>query len=192
MTATVLRTAVVLVTALVIQIAVAPWVTIAGVQVDLLLLVGLAAGLAGGPERGARVGFVAGILWDLVVAGPFGLSALTYGLAGYFVGSAQRSVVGPTWWAPIPGAGLAAGAAVIFYAGVGVLLGYTEWLSGQTLKVAAVVGLTAALLVLPALRILAWTEGEPLGLRLPSRPPRRGSFAPRRGRRRSVTTGFRR
>ena len=135
MTSTVLRTAVVLVTALLLQVAVAPWLTIAGVQVDLLLLVGIAAGLAGGPERGARVGFVAGILWDLVVAGPFGLSALTYCLAGYFVGSAQRSVVGPTWWAPIPGAALAAGAAVLFYAAVGVVLGHSEWLDGQTLKV---------------------------------------------------------
>jgi len=186
------RTALVLLVALLLQVVVAPWVTIAGVQVDLLLLVSLAAGLTGGPERGARVGFVAGILWDLLVAGPFGLSALTYCLAGYFVGSAQRSVVGPTWWAPIPAAGLAAGASVVFYAAIGVLLGYTEWLSSRTLEVAVVVGATAALLVLPALRILSWTEGEPLGLRFPSRPQRRGSFAPGRGRRRSVSTGFRR
>lgn len=192
MTTTALRTGLVLAMALLLQVVVAPWVTIAGVQVDLLLLVALAAGLTGGPERGARVGFVAGILWDLAVAGPFGLSALTYCLAGYFVGSAQRSVVGPTWWAPIPGAGLAAAASVLFYASVGVVLGYHEWLSTQTLKIAFVVGLTAALLVLPALRILSWTEGEPLGLRLPSRPQRRGSFAPGRGRRRSVSTGFRR
>jgi rod shape-determining protein MreD len=191
-TTTAPRTAVVLVSALLLQVVIAPWLTIAGVQVDLLLLVSLAAGLTGGPERGARVGFVAGILWDLMVAGPFGLSALTYCLAGYFVGSAQRSVVGPTWWAPIPGAGLAAAASVLFYAAVGVLLGYHEWLSGRTLVVAVVVGGTAALLVLPAIRILSWTEGEPLGLRFPSRPHRRRSFAPGRGRRRSVTTGFRR
>jgi rod shape-determining protein MreD len=191
-TTTAPRTAVVLVSALLLQVVIAPWLTIGGVQVDLLLLVSLAAGLTGGPERGARVGFVAGILWDLTVAGPFGLSALTYCLAGYFVGSAQRSVVGPTWWAPIPGAGLAAAASVLFYAAVGVLLGYHEWLSSRTLVVAAVVGGTAALLVLPAIRILSWTEGEPLGLRFPSRPHRRGSFAPGRGRRRSVTTGFRR
>ena len=130
---TTVRTGVVLVTALLLQVAVVPWLTIAGVQVDLLLLVTLAAGLSGGPERGARVGFVAGILWDLVVVGPFGLSALTYCLAGYFVGSAQRSVVGPTWWAPIPGAALAGAASVFFYATVGAVFGYEEWLDGQTL-----------------------------------------------------------
>lgn len=186
------RTAVVLATALALQVAVAPWLPIAGVQVDLLLLVSLAAGLAGGPERGARVGFLAGILWDLTVAGPFGLSALAYCLAGYFVGSLQRSVVGPTWWAPIPGAALAGGAAVLFYAAVGVLLGHTDWLDPHTLVIAAVVALTSAALVLPAIRILSWTEGESLGLRLPSWPRRRGSFSPGRGRRRTLTSNWRR
>jgi hypothetical protein len=104
----------------------------------------------------------------------------------------QRSVVGPTWWAPIPSAGLAGGASVFLYAAVGVAFGHDEWLATRTAVVAAVVAVTAALLVLPAIRILSWTEGEPLGLRLPSRPQRRGSFAPGRGRRRTLTTGFRR
>jgi rod shape-determining protein MreD len=186
------RTAVVLVVALIIQLAVMPWLTVAGAQADLLLLVALAAGLTGGPERGAQVGFVAGLAWDLLVVGPVGLSALVYCLAGYFVGSAQRSVVGPTWWAPIPAAGLASGGAVIAYAALGAALGYPEWISGHTLVIAVVVAGWAALLVLPAIRILAWTEGEPIGLRFPSRPARRGSFAPGRGRRRSLTSGFRR
>jgi rod shape-determining protein MreD len=185
-----LRTAVVLVVALCLQVAVMPWLSIAGAQIDLMVLVGIAAGLSGGPERGARVGFCAGLLWDLVVVGPFGLSALAYCLAGYFVGSAQRSVVGPTWWAPIPGAALAAGAATLFYASLGVVLGHREWLDSQTVVIAGVVAFGAALLVLPALRILSWTEGESLGLRLPSRPRRKSSFAPGRGRRN--LTGLRR
>ena len=184
------RTALVLAFALFLQVAVLPWLTIAGAQFDVMILVGIAAGLVGGPERGARVGFVSGLLWDLVVSGPLGLSALAYCLAGYFVGSAQRSVVGPTWWAPIPSAALAAGAATIFYAVVGTVLGDGSWIDSETITVALVVALGAALLVLPAMRILAWTEGEPLGLRLPSRPRRRRSFASGRGGR--TTTGFRR
>jgi rod shape-determining protein MreD len=185
-----LRTGVVLVTALLLQVAVAPWLTVAGAQIDLMVLVGVAAGLTGGPERGARVGFVAGFLWDLVVSGPFGLSALCYCIAGWFVGSAQRSVVGPTWWAPIPSAAVAAAGSTLGYAVLGAGMGNREWLSSDTLVVVAGVAAGAALLVLPAMRILAWTEGEPLGLRLPSRPRRRSSFAPGRGRR--TTTGFRR
>jgi rod shape-determining protein MreD len=190
MTSGLLRTTIVVVTALFLQIAVMPWLTIRGAQIDLLLIVAIAAGLVGGPERGARVGFVTGFAWDLVVDGPLGLSALAYCLAGYFVGSVQRSVVGPTWWAPLPGAAIAAGGATIFYAVIGAGLGHTEWIEGHTIVVALVVAFGAALLVLPAMRILSWTEGEPLGLRLP-RPRRRGSFAPGRGRR-TLTTGFRR
>jgi rod shape-determining protein MreD len=189
---TAIRTALVLAGALVLQVAVAPWLTLAGVQVDLLLLVAVAAGLASGPERGARVGFLAGILWDLTLDTPLGLSALAYCLAGYFVGSAQRSVVGPTWWAPIPGAGLAAAAAVLFYAAMGAAFGHTEWVTSETLVVALVVGFTTALLVLPAIRILLWTEGEPLGVRLPSWPFRRSRSASGRGRRRPLSTGRRR
>ncbi len=185
------RTALVLFLALLLQVAVMPWLTIQGAQFDLLLLVGVAAGLVGGPERGARVGFVAGLTWDLVVDGPLGLSALAYCLAGYFVGSAQRSVVGPTWWAPLPGAAIAAGGATLFYAVMGAGLGHTEWIEGHSVVVAAVVGFGAALLVLPAMRILSWTEGEPLGLRLPRRPRRHRSFGPGRGRR-TMTTGRRR
>jgi rod shape-determining protein MreD len=186
------RTAIVLAGALFLQVAVAPHLTIAGVQVDLLLIVALAAGLAGGPDRGARVGFVAGFLWDLTVDTPLGLSALTYCLAGYFVGTAQRSVVGPTWWTPIPSAGFAAAGAVLFYATLGVAFGHPEWMEGHTLVIALVIGFTAALLVLPAIRILLWTEGEPLGVRLPSWPFRRRRSASGRRRRRPLTTGRRR
>ena len=83
------------------------------------------------------------------------------------------------------------GGATIFYAVVGTLLGEGSWIDTETITIALVVALGAALLVLPAMRILAWTEGEPLGLRLPSRPRRRSSFGPGRGRR-TTTTGLRR
>ena len=127
------------------------------------------------------MGFVCGLAWDLVVDGPLGLSALAYCLAGYFVGSAQRSVVGPTWWAPIPAAAIAAGGATVFYAVIGAGLGHAEWIAGDTLVVVLVVSFGAAVLVLPAMRILAWTEGESLGLRLP-RLPRAPEQLPSRAR----------
>jgi rod shape-determining protein MreD len=190
-TGTTLRTGLVILIALLLQVAILPWLTIRGAQIDLLIIVGIAAGLTGGPDRGARVGFVCGLAWDLVVDGPLGLSALAYCLAGYFVGSAQRSVVGPTWWAPIPAAAIAAGGATAFYAVIGAGLGHTEWIGGDTLVVVLVVAFGAAVLVLPAMRILAWTEGESLGLRLPRLPRRRSSFRPGRGRR-TLTTGIRR
>ena len=64
---------------------------------------------------------------------------------------------------------------MFFYAAVGAVLGHDEWLDGQTLVIAGVVALSAAVLVLPAIRILGWTEGEPLGLRLPVTTARAGA-----------------
>jgi hypothetical protein len=43
------RTALVLFTALVLQVALVPWIAIAGVQIDLMLLCGVAAGLGSSP-----------------------------------------------------------------------------------------------------------------------------------------------
>jgi hypothetical protein len=101
-------------------------------------------------------------------------------------------VVGPTWWAPIPGAVVASAAATGCYAAGLVVLGEHQWLDPVTLKIVAVVALANGVLALPAIRILRWTEGEALGLRWPFPPLRRGSFGPRRGRRRPLTPGLRR
>ena len=76
-----------LVVAVTFQLAVASRLEVFGVQGDLMLLVAVAAGLAAGPDRGATLGFAAGITFDLLLQSPFGLSALTYALVAYLVGS---------------------------------------------------------------------------------------------------------
>ena len=52
-----------------------------------MLLLAISAGIAAGPEWGALTGFIAGIAFDLVLQTPFGLSALSYCIVGYLVGS---------------------------------------------------------------------------------------------------------
>ena len=59
-----------------------------GVAPDLLCLVTVAAGLAGGPEQGALAGFGCGLLADIYLQDtPFGLSALALCLVGFVVGA---------------------------------------------------------------------------------------------------------
>ncbi|MEA2703532.1 MAG: rod shape-determining protein MreD [Actinomycetota bacterium] len=72
-----LRLPPVLLFALILHTAVFPQLRIFDVAPDVLLLFAIAGGLAGGPDRGAVLGFVAGILADLFLQTPFGLSALT-------------------------------------------------------------------------------------------------------------------
>ena len=138
---TTVRTGVVLVTALLLQVAVAPWLTIAGVQVDLLLLVTLAAGLSGGPERGAR-----GRLRRRHPLGPRGrrpIRPVGVDLLPRRVFRGERPTLRgrPDLVGPDPGAALAGAASVFFYATVGAVFGYAEWLDGQTLVIAGVVAL---------------------------------------------------
>jgi rod shape-determining protein MreD len=71
-----------------IQVAVFPYLRVAGVVPDLGLVVALAVGYYEGPESGAIVGFAIGFGYDLFLETPLGLSALSYALVGYGVGRA--------------------------------------------------------------------------------------------------------
>jgi len=150
------RVALVLLGALVAQQAVLSQVRVAGVGPDLLLLVAVAAGVAGGPEAGAVVGFAAGVAADLLIQAPFGLSSLAFGLVGYGVGTLQAGVIRLAWWIP-PATALAASAAgVLLYGLLGGLLGQAGMLRSELAGLAGVVGLLNAPLVPLATRAVRW------------------------------------
>jgi hypothetical protein len=73
--------------AFVLQIGVLSDLRPFGVHADLMLLMGVCAGLAGGPSRGAVVGFFAGLLADVMLPGPLGISALAAAVAGFGAGA---------------------------------------------------------------------------------------------------------
>jgi hypothetical protein len=63
---------------------------------DFMLLLAVCAGFVAGPDEGALVGFVAGLLSDLFLQNtPFGLMALAACLAGYVVGWARANFLRP-------------------------------------------------------------------------------------------------
>ena len=94
----ILRTALLIVTALVLQLSLFNELTIAGVTPDIMLLLAIAAGLTGGSDRGAVVGFFSGLAIDLVLTSPFGLSAFAYAVTGYAAGFVENSIVRPPPW----------------------------------------------------------------------------------------------
>lgn len=76
-----------LITAALLQTAFVPLVVLGGFRPDLLLLVAVAFALHDGPATGARVGFAAGLLMDLLLnESAAGLSALVYVGVAYTVG----------------------------------------------------------------------------------------------------------
>ena len=158
------RTSLVLVLALTFQLGIAPSLGIFGVQGDLLLLVAISAGVAAGPDRGAALGFAAGIAYDLMLQTPFGLSALTYAIVAYLVGGLQDSVLRAAWWIPVATATAASVCGVILYGVFGTVLG--EDLIGMSLlRIAAIVGILNTLAAPVMVKAMRWATGSSHGVR---------------------------
>lgn len=148
------RTSLLLVVAVTVQLSVASRIEVFGVQGDLMLLIAAMAGLAAGPDRGAVVAFATGIAFDLVLQSPFGLSALVYVIVAYVVGSLQDTVLRAAWWIPSATAAIGSLFGVILYGVFGTILG-RDLVDPALLRIAAVVAVLNALaapLVLPVVR----------------------------------------
>lgn len=151
-----LRVPVVLVVALVLQVVLMGDFRIAGATGDLLLLVGLAAAVAGGPQLGAITAFSAGILTDLTLTTPFGLSALAACLVAWAVGRLQTGIWRPVWWMSPATLGIASAAAVALYALLAAVVGNSGLLDRQSLVAMAVVGGLNAVMAPAAVRVMRW------------------------------------
>ncbi len=162
---------------------------------DFMLLLSVCAGLAGGAQAGAVVGFAAGLLSDLFLqATPFGLSALAACLAGFTVGWARDNLFQPRLLLSpvVAGAGTVVG--VASFVVVGYLVGQAQLVApGKTWLVeqAVIEGVLSAFFALPAVALMAWALGASEGaLSAPGEvpagglPPARRSRAAARSRRR--------
>ena len=152
------RVSLVLVVSLTLQVSVLSDLRFFGVQADLMLLVALAAGLAAGPERGAAIGFTSGLLYDLMLQTPCGLSALTYALMAFIVGSLQDSVLRAAWWIPVSTAAAGSALGVILYVVFGTVVG-VEYLGIDIPKIVVLVALLNATVAAPTIRVLRWATG---------------------------------
>jgi rod shape-determining protein MreD len=150
----------VLLAALVLQVSLFAELRIVDVTADVMMLLAIAAGLSGGPERGATVGFVAGLAYDVFLSTPFGMSALAYTLIGYGVGVVQRQVLRSTWWIPIVTATLASAAGVVVYVLVGAGVGQTDFFQARLGAIILVVALLNGLLSIAVVPVMRWTFTE--------------------------------
>ena len=153
------RISLILVVALTVQLGVAPSLGVFGVQGDLLLLVAIAAGVATGPDRGAVLAFAAGIAYDLMLQTPFGLSALTYAMVAYLVGSLQDSVLRAAWWIPVVTATAASMLGVILYGVLGTVLG-EDLIALSLLRVAVIVGILNTIAAPVVVKAMRWATGS--------------------------------
>lgn len=154
------KTGLVVLAALVLQVCLFARFSYDGARPDVMVLLAITAGFVAGPERGAVVGFAAGVAFDVVLATPLGLSALVYTLVGYGVGVITANVVRAAWWITPVLVAIASAAAMVLYALVGTVLGQPT-LEGPPLTaiVVVVAALNAALSPL-ASRAVRWARTD--------------------------------
>lgn len=160
------RSALVLVTALILQVAILDWHPVASVPVTVFLALAVAGGLTGGAQRGAILGFAGGCLADLVTTAPFGLSALSLALVGYGVGSANSLRVRQSRVFPLVVGFLAGAIGVLLYAVVGELVGQPYLSDPDLLRIVIVRAVGTAVFVVPCELALRWAWRDRLDGRL--------------------------
>jgi rod shape-determining protein MreD len=154
-----LRLPIMLIFALLLQTTVLARMRFWGVMPDFMLLVAVAGGITAGPTRGAALGFSSGMLIDLFLPTPLGLSALVFTLVGYGVGVANTGVLRSAWYIPVLTSAAASVAGVVLYALIGSVLG-ERMVNGHLATIALVVGLSNAVLAPVAVRVVDWSLGS--------------------------------
>jgi rod shape-determining protein MreD len=141
---------------LVVQTCVLQRLRIEGAHADGLLLVAIAAGIAGGAETGALAGFGAGLVADLFLQTPFGLSALAFCVVGFAVGALQSSMLRTTAWITPLTAFMASAAGVALFAVAGAVVGQPNLVGPRLPVIAAVVGGLNAVIAIPVAGLVRW------------------------------------
>ncbi len=146
---------------LVVELTLLDRLRVFGAGPDAMLLLAVVAGIVGGPRAGALFGFAAGIVLDLFLETPMGLSALVFCLVGYAVGNIQGGVLRAAWWIPILTTFVASVAGELLYALVATVVGQPHLVTIHLLIVATVVGVFNAVAAPVALRLVRWSIETP-------------------------------
>lgn len=158
--ARIFKSAIVLIVVMVLQVELFSDTRLFDVMPELLLGTTVAAAWAAGAERGATVGFCAGLLYDLFLPTPLALTALTYVLIGYGVGTLASGVAteGERFLRRIVSVAAVAIGIVLFVI-LGELLSATDLYTDRFLTI-VVVGTLYTALFMPLLhRSMSWAFG---------------------------------
>jgi rod shape-determining protein MreD len=157
----VVRVALVVISAAVLQRGLISQVPIAGVQGDILLLLALAGGIALGPDRGAIIGFIAGFTFDLFLYSPLGLRALVFCLVGFVAGRYQSSVTRSSTWRLRFTVFAGSAAAMVALVLVGWVMGMRNMLTERLPIIVLVVAAINAVLAPLAVAVMRWAWEQP-------------------------------
>jgi rod shape-determining protein MreD len=134
-------------TALILQTTLLPHLALFHVVPDLMLVVIICIGLVRGPSSGALAGFAGGMLRDLLLDAPTGLSALAYLTVGYVVGAVRPYVQSSSVAVPLIGVFAGSVVGTAFYTLLALLLGVPAQPLDRVAQVILLTGVYNTLLV---------------------------------------------
>ena len=131
-----------------------------GVAVQIILLFVVTSGSVNGVAIGSLTGLIAGLMYDLVLPTPVGLSSLAFGLAGATAGLLIYFFREPTWWMRLITIAVVSVFGEILFPIAQSMVGLGGWLQPRALKVAIVVALCNMVLSPLATLVYRWTMSE--------------------------------
>jgi len=160
-----------LLTAAVLQATVFDELRINGVSVEYLLLVSVLAGFHGGPERGATVAFLAGLLHDSVGSTPLGVHALVYAPMAAVAGHLSVRLADGARALALAGLAGSVMVGVTLAAGAGALFGLHPVGGAALVSTATIAALATVVVAGPTSRVVRWavTGGLPVDISLTER-----------------------
>ncbi|MHB8243754.1 MAG: rod shape-determining protein MreD [Acidimicrobiales bacterium] len=145
-----------------LQVGLFQQIMVLGAHPDLWLLTAICAGLVGGPQYGAVVGFVTGLVADIFLVTPFGLSSLCYLLVAFAVG---QTAALPGGRAPytfrVAATFVASAGGTLLYAGLAILIGQPHVPRAEFVDVLIVVSVANAILAIPGVAVMRWVFTGP-------------------------------
>jgi len=153
------RASILLAAGLLTQAALVPQVALRGRVVDVMLLIAVCAGLVGGQDKGAVVGFVAGAGTDLMVQTPFGMWALVGAVSGYSVGAVYGRYIEGGKFIRTVTIGMALATGTMLYVVLGRLIGQSFLGDIDIVPVVLTVAIGGMVLSPVAIRATAWGLG---------------------------------
>lgn len=145
-----------------LQVCVLQQLVFLGAHPDIFLLMAVCAGLVAGPQLGALVGFVVGLVADIFMPTPYGLSALCYVLVAFGVGLVRplQGDRAPHVFQVATGFVGSVGGTLL-YEVLMALLGQPHLPRAELVDVVVVVSVANAILAVPAVWALRWIFALP-------------------------------
>lgn len=145
-------TAVALLVAVILQVAIAPYLAVFGVVPNIVFLVVVTLALVEGPVAGCAAGFVGGLMFDLLGSGVVGPYALVLTVVGYVAGLMQANMFAEGWLLPVSVVAVASLATEVSYGIILAIVGAGEsfWAGALTVMLpGALYNTILAVLVYP-------------------------------------------